>query len=264
MTKRKTGTREWSEHSANLFTGCANDCRYCYARADALRFGRIKRREDWREMRFCARVWAARVRKRAGVTMFPTAHDIMPETADACACYLAALLKAGNEVVLVSKPNPTAMKILLARIFSGRGDWHSRLLFRFTIGASDDRLLKYWEPRAPSFAERMHALIMVHGEGWRTSVSMEPLLTDDPRRLVEMVEPFVTDDIWIGKMNHVRRRVRVMSEEDRDQVRRIELMQTDERIMEIVEELNCNPLVVWKDSIQEVIERNGLTMDHGR
>ena len=31
--KGRTGTREWSDVSANVVLGCANDCRYCYAAA---------------------------------------------------------------------------------------------------------------------------------------------------------------------------------------------------------------------------------------
>jgi len=46
MGKRRTGTREWSQHSANLFLGCEHDCRYCYARCSALRFGRIQSAEE--------------------------------------------------------------------------------------------------------------------------------------------------------------------------------------------------------------------------
>ena len=46
----KTGTREWSEHSRNIFIGCAHNCRYCYAAEMAVRYGRIKSRADWPKM----------------------------------------------------------------------------------------------------------------------------------------------------------------------------------------------------------------------
>ena len=47
----KTGTREWSEQSINCCVGCAHACLYCYARANALRFGRLTRGGDWAEER---------------------------------------------------------------------------------------------------------------------------------------------------------------------------------------------------------------------
>ena len=73
---------------------------------------------------------------------------------------------------------------------------------RFTIGAMDDDVLRYWESGAPSFAERLAALKHAHGQGFRTSVSAEPML-DVPHavELYEAVVPFVTDTIWFGKMN---------------------------------------------------------------
>jgi len=45
-----SGTKEWSVESVNCVTGCSHNCRYCYARAMALRFHRIKRPEDWATM----------------------------------------------------------------------------------------------------------------------------------------------------------------------------------------------------------------------
>ena len=51
MSKRISGTREWSVASVNCVTGCENDCRYCYARHEALtRYGgRIKSASEWPE-----------------------------------------------------------------------------------------------------------------------------------------------------------------------------------------------------------------------
>ena len=42
MSKKPiSGTKEWSVSSVNCITGCEHNCRYCYARANALRFKRI-------------------------------------------------------------------------------------------------------------------------------------------------------------------------------------------------------------------------------
>lgn len=40
--KRISGTKEWAAHNLNIVQGCGHRCRYCYARAMAHRFGRIK------------------------------------------------------------------------------------------------------------------------------------------------------------------------------------------------------------------------------
>lgn len=256
-TERKTGTKEWAEHRANLYTGCSNRCLYCYAMNQALRFKRIRTRDDWAHMSINNKTWVANVGKKPGRTMFPTTHDITPDTAAFCAGYLKALLMAGNDVVLVSKPHPEAIGIVLREVKGWQAEWQSRLLFRFTITAGDDRLLGYWEPGAPSFVQRMAALMTVYYAGWRTSVSIEPML--DPANvadLVRMMRPWVLEDIWIGKMNQVRQRVKVVTADDTRQVARLIDGQTDEKIIAIVRALKDVKQVRWKDSIQEVIERN--------
>jgi hypothetical protein len=280
--KRKTGTREWASENANCFVGCEHDCRYCYAREMAIRFSKARwkkatdlqkfgdvpllrvTRENWSRPRLsltavsksgtrCAPPW----RKRPGVIMFPSTHDVTPGTSEDCINFLLNILRAGNSVVFVSKPHSAVIEALLHRIAPQAGELYGRLLFRFTITASDDRILKYWEPGAPPFADRMKALIMVHSAGWRTSVSIEPMLdTDTIVRLVGKVRPFVQEDIWLGKMNNIRRRVHIENDLDREQVKVIEQGQTDERIMEIVRALKDDPLIRWKDSIQEVIARH--------
>jgi DNA repair photolyase len=47
MTKEKFGTKEWSDSSLNIMTGCPHQCRYCYSKADALRWKRIKSADEW-------------------------------------------------------------------------------------------------------------------------------------------------------------------------------------------------------------------------
>ena len=53
MAKKISGTKEWSIASVNCVTGCENDCRYCYARHDALtRYGgRIKSAAEWSDVK---------------------------------------------------------------------------------------------------------------------------------------------------------------------------------------------------------------------
>ena len=34
------GTKEWANAKENCIKGCSNDCRYCYAKANAIRFNR--------------------------------------------------------------------------------------------------------------------------------------------------------------------------------------------------------------------------------
>jgi len=127
-------------------------------------------------------------------------------------------------------------------------------LFRFTIGALDNEILKYWEPNAPSFGERFDCLQYAFKSGFKTSVSSEPMLdSDGVVQMFDMLEPYVTDRIWIGKMNNVRQRVKVQTAEDKKFVDMIVKGQTDVRIHEIYRTLKDDPKVRWKESFKSVL-----------
>jgi DNA repair photolyase len=250
QSTRITGTKEWSAHSVNVILGCPHRCRYCYARSRAVDYGQCPSHEAWGTTYH--RVRDAEVAKRRkvlnGRVMFPTTHDITPEHRDSCITVLENLLSAGNDVLIVSKPHFDCVKELCHRLLQ----WRSQVTFRFTIGADDDEILSYWEPGAPSFSERLESLAYAFYRRWSTSVSCEPLL--DARnvgRLFRTLEQYVTDTIWIGKMNDVRRRV--MPGTDRAEVARIEAGQTDATIRRIYERLKDEPKVRWKESYKAVL-----------
>ena len=90
--------------------------------------------------------------------------------------------------------------------------------------------------------------------GYQTSVSIEPMLDSSHIEvLVGLLEPYVTDTIWIGKMNQISRRVPVENETDRLMVRAIIQGQSDRRISEIYQVLKDNPKVRWKESFKKIL-----------
>lgn len=252
MSSQKTvfGTKEWSVASVNCVNGCSHNCRYCYARYNAVsRFGRMSG-DEWQTMRVRPKDVTKIRSKYPGAVMFPTTHDITPEVLSPCLTVLTNLLSAGNSVLLVSKPHLEC----ISRICEVCNAYREQILFRFTIGADDDRILAYWEPGAPSYRERLNSLDLAYKRGFRTSVSVEPMLDSaNIIRHVTNLSPYVTESIWIGKLNNIRSRVRAVTDEDRAAIKRIEDGQTDERIFEIYQSLNGNPLVRWKESIKKVV-----------
>ena len=249
MAKRISGTREWAAHSVNCISGCAHNCRYCYARARAIRFGQ-KTMADWPLEVVRPKDVAAARKYMPGRCMFPTTHDITPDHVAECTRVLDRLLAAGNEVLVVTKPH-----LSVIRQFCGLFRKHrERLHFRFTIGAQCDAILGYWEPGAPNFEERRNALEYAWFSGYSTSVSIEPMLW--PERVGDLVVtllPYVTDTIWLGKMNKIRQRVAVVTAEDRERVAALEAGQTDEKIRHIYGMLQHVPQIRWKESIKEVV-----------
>ena len=155
------GTREWAPKNVNCCTGCSHDCRYCYARGMAVRFRQVKP-EEWKEERIRWKDVRKRYRHFEGTVMFPSSHDITPQNLVACLIVLRKLLRAGNKVLVVSKPHLECIRVI-CRVFE---DYKDQILFRFTIGASDNEILSFWEPNAPRFKERLESLRYAFGKGF--------------------------------------------------------------------------------------------------
>ena len=130
-----------------------------------------------------------------------------------------------------------------------------RIVFRFTIGSMDDHILKFWEPNAPSYTNRRAALIKAFNAGYKTSVSCEPFLDYFIRHLVSDIEVYVTDTIWIGKMNRISNRVDTTGWRPGD-FRYLEIVQqaqTDDEIIHLYAALKNNQKIKWKDSIKKIL-----------
>lgn len=257
-TARKAkGTREWSDVSYNICRGCEHGCLYCYAKSQRARFDDdVWLPGHWEHQRLRPGAKLGTDVVAAGVVMFPTTHDITPEFLPEAVTTIRNLLNGKNRVLVVSKPHLSVVKAL-CREFAGQ---KADILFRFTIGALDQGHCAYWEPGAPAPAERIRALRWAHAQGFATSVSVEPMLdsVDATIKLVDELTPHVTDTIWIGKMQ----RIPVMLNAQvpgfvaaRDLVR---ARQTDAEILRLVEQLDGNPKVRWKDSIKAVLIKAGV------
>lgn len=243
--KRKTGTREWADASYNIGKGCSHGCLYCYAKATSKLSN-----EDWLKESIKSKL--PKIPKSNDYVMFPTQHDISEYYLDTAGTAIAGLLSAGNNVLIVSKPHFKCIKEICDTFI----DYKDRILFRFTIGSFNDYILKLWEPGAPNFMERVLSLQFAFNHGFKTSISMEPMLEDveTTLKIFKMLELFVTDKIWIGKMNKIAERVRKSSPIIEAACKKIEEEQSDKNILWLVDQLKNHPKIEWKDSIKEVIE----------
>ncbi len=249
-----TGTKEWSEHSYNISQGCSHGCLYCYAREMALRNGRIRAATDWhRELVNPGKV-SQSSRRFDGVVMFPTSHDITPAVLPAALQTLRNLLAAGNKVLIVSKPHLAVIKTICQVLANHR----QNILFRFTIGSLVESNCAFWEPGAPSPKERIDALRHAFECRFQTSVSVEPMLGDVESmcQLVEAVAPFVTETIWLGKMNGVTRRVDQRIPGAKQALALIQDQQSDVNIRRLFLILKGNHKIRWKESVKEVLRKS--------
>jgi len=202
---------------------------------------------EWTEMPRSKRNQKDERKLYGGIIMVPTTHDIFPENFSECKGVIMNLLGAGNEVLITSKPRLSCM----LQLYDCLEDYKDKVIFRFTIGCRNNEILKTWEPGAPPFEERFSCLVAAFTLGYKTSVSMEPML-DSPNVVSDAMylHPYCTGDIWIGKMNKIAERVGGVT---REEIRRIEEGQRDEHIFRIYNELKDTPRIQWKDSIKEVV-----------
>lgn len=248
--RQATGTKEWATENVNFCHGCSNGCVYCYARYNSVtRFHRMSH-DDWAT----ETVRDHDVRKGRnrvdGRVMLPSMHDITPGTIDAAEIVLLKLLEAGNDVLIVSKPQLKCIQRLCASLRSHR----DQILWRFSIGFIDERTQEFWEPNAPKYEERLDCLRMAHELGFETSASAEPLL--EPWRAKEIVDSlraFVTHSVWIGKLNGLRIRTKWLYPDGHPEIDRLEKWQANEKVSEVYETLKDDPLVRWKESYKKVL-----------
>ncbi|MBM4165167.1 MAG: hypothetical protein FJ222_12120 [Lentisphaerae bacterium] len=246
-----TGTQEWAASNVNIQDGCEHDCRYCYAKTMAIRFKRATA-QSWITPHLRQHDVDRRYTKRDGRIMFPTAHDITPANLDPCLDVLTRMLAAGNEVLIVSKPRV----VCITRLCDTLLPYRDQIVLRFSIASTDDAVLSFWEPGAPAFTERLDCLRLAYAREFATSVSCEPMLDANPDALVAAVRPYVTDSIWLGKINRLRNILPLNCPGDAAAVRRgaaIMASQNDTAIRALFRRHHTDPLIKWKDSIKTVV-----------
>lgn len=248
------GTKEWAERNENLIKGCSHDCKYCYAKSMIIQH-KNNTKENWSNEIVNQAKLKKGFRKYDGRIMFPSSHDITPEHLCDCVTFLSHILEPGNNVLIVSKPH----LICIREICDYFAQFKNQIIFRFTIGTSDSNVLRFWEPNAPDFEERLESLKYAFNAGYQTSVSCEPMLDGNIDEVVEKVSPYVTETIWIGKPNKLNERLSMNGfkndAETMDEARRLKELFSDEYVLDLYERHKDNPKIKWKDSIKKVLTK---------
>lgn len=242
------GTKEWAPYNFNFMSGCSNNCVYCYAKDMAIRFKR-KTADNWQEEETVS-MNGKSYTKRNGPIMLPSSHDITPGNIHIALDVIKKLIKNENELLIVTKPNYDC----ISKIIEITKNEKHLIKFRFTIGSANSDTLKLWEPGASGFEERLKSLKLAFKHGYSTSISCEPLLDNKFDTLYEKIEKYVTDSIWIGKMNMPSKRVNSNTDKSfpLEALEQLIKWQEDDEIMKLYNKYKNNPKIQWKESIKKV------------
>lgn len=250
-TKHVFGTKEWAVANVNFLSGCSNDCKYCFSKEMAIRFKR-KTPDSWKEEDINWDAFNKTAKQRDGYIMFPSTHDITQKHLDLVIDFFKRQLSNGNRVLIVSKPSFICIK----KICDTFGNYKENILFRFTVGSKDSKTLKFWEPNAPDYKERKQAIIYAFEAGFQTSISCEPMLDNRIDMVIDDLSQYVTDAIWLGKMNFAIRRLRTngqLNDETQKAAEQLLEWQSDDAIIRLYKRYKDNPLIKWKESIKKVV-----------
>jgi DNA repair photolyase len=217
----------------------------------AIRFKR-KTPENWKEEEVRNIQLKKKFSKHSGTFMYPSSHDIHPEHLEENIQYLEHLLEPGNKVLIVTKPHLECITEICGKF----NNYKQKILFRFTIGSSNSEILKFWEPGAPDFKERLESVKYAYNNNFNTSISCEPMLDNNIEDLIQIILPFVTDAIWLGKANFLLRRLKLNGINDFETIKRATQLiewQKDENILILYKKYKLNNKIKWKESIKKIV-----------
>jgi len=250
-----SGTRQWSNKSINFQTGCEHNCLVCYAKDMSIKYKQTTK-NNWKSPIIRVKDVKKKISKwNESLVMFPSSHDITPYNINESMIVLRKILEANNDVLIVSKPHFDCIK----QICNEFGNYKNQILFRFTIGSYDNDVLKFWEPNAPSLDERMNSLKYAFNNGYETSISCEPMMDNDVDKVIDAVKPFVTETIWLGKVNQMWPRLERntdLNSDIRKKAEELEQWQSDDNILLLYDKYRNDPVIMWKDSILKVVAKS--------
>jgi hypothetical protein len=118
----------------------------------------------------------------------------------------------------------------------------------------NDQLLKTWEPNAPGYDERKASLQYAFEQGYRTSVSVEPMLdAANIASLITDLRPFVKTDIWLGTMNHTDDIKKWAGDGMEAEIARVAAGQSSENLTAIYNTYKDDKLIKWKTEALKTI-----------
>lgn len=188
---------EYSPWACNFFTGCSNDCDYCYCKrgvmshvwdtAPHLKKCFTSERHAFdvfcRELNKCEDMISS-----SGLLFSFTTDPLLPETRDLTFKAMEEAIFRGINVKILTKRSDWLDEFItrteIQTILYGNGK--QRIAFGFTLTGFDEK-----EPGASLTDERIEAMRELHDLGFKTFASIEPIITPAmSRNMIEATRGF--------------------------------------------------------------------------
>lgn len=167
---------EYAAWACNFFTGCSHDCQYCYCKKGFMASNwsdKPQLKKCFKDKDHALEVFTRELRanmealKASGLFFTFTSDPMLPETIDLTMEAVYITLAYGIPVQILTKradflDHPTIQKIKLLP---------KEIAWGFTLTGHDEL-----EPGASSNVERIHAMKRLHGMGYKTFASIEPVV----------------------------------------------------------------------------------------
>ena len=186
---------EYSAWACNFFTGCSNDCEYCYCKRGVMSHvwsTKPQLKKCFKSIEHALLVFdgekAANIGalRKNGILFSFTTDPMLPETFEVTLRAAALAVMSGVPVKILTKRADwldTSMWASMEPLFLGHKD---KIAFGFTLTGFDDK-----EPGASTNDERIEAMRELHGLGIKTFASIEPIITPAmSRNMIEATRGF--------------------------------------------------------------------------
>ena len=177
--------KEYAEWACNFYTGCSNNCDYCYCKRGVL--GHVwstepKLKKCFREEGDAVYVFGKEVNaniselRRTGILFSFTTDPLLPETRDLTFMAVETAVHLGVPVKVLTKRADWVGEFTVSCSMDPlhRSEWRHLVAFGFTLTGMDEK-----EPGASSNWERIDAMRKLHEMGFKTFASIEPVLRID-------------------------------------------------------------------------------------
>lgn len=174
---------EYSPWACNFFTGCSNDCEYCYCKRGVLSHVWDKKphlkkcfiTEHYALDVFCKELDICQeLIGEAGLLFSFTTDPLLPETRGLTFSAMEEAISRGINVKILTKRADWIDEFIIRTEIQtiNYGDNGHRIAFGFTLTGFDEK-----EPGASLNSERIEAMKELHNLGFKTFASIEPVIT---------------------------------------------------------------------------------------